>query len=149
MTDGYTITRTFDAPRELVYSMFTTPEHFSVWWGGDQVVVPLESITLDPREGGDWKSTMVGPDGAWTIDWVGTFHEATPYSRLSWDFTDDASNPQRDLITVDLTEVDGATEVVLSQTGGGLTPEQYLEARAGTDSFLSVMQQYLGRLQQN
>jgi uncharacterized protein YndB with AHSA1/START domain len=28
-----TISRVFDAPRELVYRAFTDPDHLAAWWG--------------------------------------------------------------------------------------------------------------------
>jgi uncharacterized protein YndB with AHSA1/START domain len=31
------ITRTFDAPRHLVYKAYTTPELIKRWWGGDRM----------------------------------------------------------------------------------------------------------------
>ena len=43
-----TITRAFDAPRELVWRAWTEPEHLARWWGTrglDDAAV--ESITID------------------------------------------------------------------------------------------------------
>lgn len=39
-TDGITITRVFDAPRELVFRAWTTPEQFAAWYGGDAPQFP-------------------------------------------------------------------------------------------------------------
>lgn len=144
--DGYIITRTFAAPRELVFDMFTQPEHFSVWWGGDQVTVPLESIVLDAQPGGAWKATMVG-DG-WTINWVGEFLEVDRPSRLVIAFSDEPG-PERDRFVITLEEAGDATELTLQQTGGHMDAAGYEQARQGTDGFLDVMQQLLGRLQHN
>lgn len=148
-TIGYTIDRVFAAPRDLVYSMFITPEHFSVWWGGNDVEVPLDSIEMDVRNGGSWKGTMVGPGNEWTINWGGEFREIDAPNHLVMAFTDDLSSPERDWFDVTFTHVDGGTRVVLSQLGGHLTPEQYEQTRVGTDSFLDAMETYLERLQQN
>ena len=57
------ITRVFDAPRDLVWTCWTDPEHFAAWWGPEHFTTPLESVEIDLRVGGTFKATMVGPDG--------------------------------------------------------------------------------------
>ena len=148
MTDlGYDIERTFDAPRALVWSMWTQPEHFSVWWGGTAMTVPLDLTTFDVRPGGLWKTTMVSPDGEFTINWVGEFREVDEPNRLVIAFTDDDSNPVRDTFTVILTEQGDTTHMLLQQRGGGLTAEQYEQAREGTAHFMDVMTEHLAAVQ--
>jgi uncharacterized protein YndB with AHSA1/START domain len=49
--------------------------------------------------------------------------------------------------TVTLTETDGKTELVVTQSGGNLTVEQYEQAKAGTAGFLDVMGELLDSLQ--
>ena len=56
------ITRDFDAPRELVWKVWTTPEHVSKWWGPRGFSTTIEF--MDVRPGGEWKHVMRGPDGA-------------------------------------------------------------------------------------
>lgn len=146
MTDlGYDIERTFDAPRDLVWKMWTDPQHFSYWWGGTAVDVPLESITFDVRPGGVWKAQMVGE--GWSIDWVGEFWEVDEPEKLVIAFTDDASNPARDTFTVVLTEHGDGTHMLLQQRGGNLTAEQYEQAREGTASFMDAMAERLAEVQ--
>jgi len=55
------IVRIFDAPRAVVFSMWTDPEKLAKWWGpeGNQVVL----CEIDPRPGGAMKVTDQGPDG--------------------------------------------------------------------------------------
>lgn len=55
------ITRTVNAPRELVWKVWTEPEHVSKWWGPNGFSTTIE--TMDVRPGGTWKHTMRGPDG--------------------------------------------------------------------------------------
>lgn len=146
MTDlGYDIERTFDAPRDLVWKMWTDPQHFSYWWGGTAVDVPLESITFDVRPGGVWRAQMVGE--GWSINWVGEFWEVDEPEKLVIAFTDDASNPARDTFTVVLTEQGGGTHMLLQQRGGNLTAEQYEQAREGTASFMDAMAERLAEVQ--
>jgi uncharacterized protein YndB with AHSA1/START domain len=55
------IEREFNAPRRLVWDAMTKAEHVAKWWGPRGFTTTVE--TMDFRVGGDWKLTMVGPDG--------------------------------------------------------------------------------------
>ena len=55
------ITRTFDAPRELVWEAWTNPKHVVNWWGPNGFSTTIEK--MDFRVGGVWKHVMHGPDG--------------------------------------------------------------------------------------
>lgn len=55
------ISRVLNAPRELVWTVFTEPEHIKNWWGPDGFTNTIES--MDVRPGGRWKFVMHGPDG--------------------------------------------------------------------------------------
>ena len=55
------ITRTFKAPIELVWKVWTDPQHIIHWWGPNGFTNTIE--IMDVREGGEWKLTMHGPDG--------------------------------------------------------------------------------------
>jgi len=55
------ITRIFDAPRELVFKMWTNPELVEKWWGPKDFTNPV--CTLDPWVGGSIRIVMRGPDG--------------------------------------------------------------------------------------
>jgi uncharacterized protein YndB with AHSA1/START domain len=54
-------TRTFDAPRELVWSLWTEPDHIAHWWGPNGFTNTIDE--MDVRPGGVWSFTMHGPDG--------------------------------------------------------------------------------------
>lgn len=55
------VTRVFDAPRELVFSMWTSAEHLGNWWGPRGFTITTYAI--DFRPGGEWRFVMHGPDG--------------------------------------------------------------------------------------
>jgi uncharacterized protein YndB with AHSA1/START domain len=136
-SEGLTITRTFAAPRELVFDAWTNPAHFAAWWGGKTVEVPADSVAMDVRPGGSWKATMLLPDDGRRIDWIGEYVEVDPPSRLVATISD--GSPERELLTVDLTEVDGGTQMVFRQGGGHLTAEQYEQTAAGYQQFFDAM----------
>ena len=54
-------TRVFDAPRELVFRMWTSAEHLAHWWGPHGFTLTTEAFEF--REGGEWRFVMHGPDG--------------------------------------------------------------------------------------
>jgi uncharacterized protein YndB with AHSA1/START domain len=54
-------TRTFDAPRELVWEVWTDPDHITNWWGPYGFTTTTSEYDLRP--GGKWLFTMRGPDG--------------------------------------------------------------------------------------
>jgi Activator of Hsp90 ATPase homolog 1-like protein len=43
----------------LVFKAWTEPEQFAEWWGPRGFSAPLETISLDPTPGGEWRATMV------------------------------------------------------------------------------------------
>lgn len=55
------ITRTFDAPRALVWKMWTDPAHVAVWWAPEHFTTPV--VRMDVRPGGAIHMVMRAPDG--------------------------------------------------------------------------------------
>jgi uncharacterized protein YndB with AHSA1/START domain len=56
-----TLTRTFDAPRELVFEAWTNPKHLVHWWGPNGFTTTVQEMDVKP--GGTWRLVMHGPDG--------------------------------------------------------------------------------------
>ncbi len=54
-------TRLFDAPRDLVFQMWTDPQHVGQWFGPTGFTITIHE--MDVRPGGAWRFTMHGPDG--------------------------------------------------------------------------------------
>ena len=55
------MTRTFEAPVELVWKVLTTPEYIKDWWGPEGFTNTIRE--MNPVTGGTWDFTMHGPDG--------------------------------------------------------------------------------------
>ncbi|MEP7169334.1 MAG: SRPBCC family protein [Bacteroidota bacterium] len=55
------ITRLINAPRELVWKMWTEPEHIKHWWGPNGFTNTI--FKMDVKPGGEWEFIMHGPDG--------------------------------------------------------------------------------------
>jgi uncharacterized protein YndB with AHSA1/START domain len=57
-----TITRVFDAPRELVFKAFTDPKLFGQWWGPRRYTNHIDKF--EARPGGLWRVVQRGEDGS-------------------------------------------------------------------------------------
>jgi uncharacterized protein YndB with AHSA1/START domain len=53
--------RLLDAPIELVWDVWTNPEHIKYWWGPNGY--NTTAAKMDVRAGGEWDLTMSGSDG--------------------------------------------------------------------------------------
>jgi uncharacterized protein YndB with AHSA1/START domain len=97
-------TRMFDAPRDLVFRMFTEMEHVVRWWGPRGFLITVHEMSVRP--GGVWRFVMHGPDGR---DYVNqnVFREVTAPSRIVYDH---ASGPPHRAV-IELAERRGKTEV--------------------------------------
>src|SRR5262245_2266894 len=81
--DQILITREFDAPKELVYKAFTTPELVKRWWHANRGEVTLAEIDL--RVGGKWRYLSVGtcPTGEdFEVGFHGEYLEIVPGERI-------------------------------------------------------------------
>ncbi|MBL7922523.1 MAG: SRPBCC family protein [Bacteroidia bacterium] len=55
------MSRLLNAPIELVWKVWTEPEHIAQWWGPNGFTNTI--YTMDIKPGGEWKFVMHGPDG--------------------------------------------------------------------------------------
>ena len=55
-----TLTRTFDAPRDLVFEVHSKCKHLMNWYGGEEW--PLSKCEMDFREGGRWTYCFKMPE---------------------------------------------------------------------------------------
>ena len=108
------ITREFDAPRELVYRAWTTPELVKRWWAGHRGEVT--SAEIDLRVGGTWRYVMVA-SGGHEIAFHGEFREVVPNERIVTTEVYEGGEPlpaaDEPLNLVTFTEVDGRTTLEL------------------------------------
>lgn len=74
------ITRSFDAPRRLVFEAHTIPAHVQRWLLGPQGwTMPVCEIDLRP--GGTWRYVWRHSDGS-EMEMSGVYQEIAPYERL-------------------------------------------------------------------
>ena len=91
-TRSLTITRDFDAPRDLVWRAWTDPEEMKKWWGPENYTSP--EIRIDLRVGGRYVNCMRSPEGEdyWS---TGVYTEIVAPERLACtdSFADADGNP--------------------------------------------------------
>jgi uncharacterized protein YndB with AHSA1/START domain len=73
------LTRTFDAPRDLVFKLWTDPKHIQHWWGPEGFTTTVH--VMDVRAGGAWRYSMRGPDGN-DYPFNGEFIQVVPPEKL-------------------------------------------------------------------
>jgi uncharacterized protein YndB with AHSA1/START domain len=129
MRHEITITRTLDAPRDLVWKAFTEPEYYKRWFGPKEFTTPVARI--DPRVGGEIFYCMRSPEGK---DYCGkgVYREVVSPERIvvTDSFTDEEGNtvsasyygmsadwPLELLVTITLEEEDGKTCLTLTHSG--------------------------------
>ena len=54
------ISRTLNAPIDLVWEVWTKPEHIANWWGPNGFTNTITKMEVTP--GGEWDLVMHGPD---------------------------------------------------------------------------------------
>ena len=88
------IERSFDAPVELVWQMWTAPEHFAAWYGPDGATVPVAQ--MDVRVGGTrlLRMDVQTPGGPRQMWFTGEYREVVENERLVYteSMSDEKSN---------------------------------------------------------
>jgi uncharacterized protein YndB with AHSA1/START domain len=110
------IKRRVAAPRERVFQAWTKAEQLQRWFfpivDGD--AVPQAEVDL--RVGGRYHITMHAPDGNITAMVGGTYYEVYPPEKLVFSWVWEAPEPEASetLVTVELHEVEGETEIIVT-----------------------------------
>ena len=128
--DAIVIERIFEAPIELIWQMWTDPEHFKNWYGPTGFTVPV--VEMDVRVGGKHLVCMASPDGSMKMWTTGEYTEVVPTERLV--YTDSPADengnlvspsaigmpdgyPQTTEVTVQLADLGGRTKMVMTHAG--------------------------------
>lgn len=107
--------RTFDAPRELLFGMWTDEKHFSQWCAPARF--EITDSRVDARRGGVWWSLMRAPDGE-ECRVSGVYREVAPPERLVFTYaheTPDGERGPETLVTVTFEAQGKRTRLTLHQ----------------------------------
>ena len=128
--DAVVIERTFDGAVDLIWLMWTDPEHFKKWYGPKGFTVPVAE--MDMRVGGKRLVCMASPDGSMKMWTTGEYIEIVPNERLV--YTDSPADengnvvspsamgmpdgyPATTEVTVLLEDLGGRTKMVMTHAG--------------------------------
>ena len=130
--DSVVIERTFDAPVERVWQLWTDPEQFKEWYGPSGATITVADF--DVRVGGTRKVCMEveSPAGAMVMWFVGKHLEVVEHQRLTYTeaMADEAGNtispaqrgmpaehPTMTEVRVQFAAEDGRTRMVMTHVG--------------------------------
>jgi uncharacterized protein YndB with AHSA1/START domain len=100
------LSRLFDAPREVLFKIITTPELIPQWWGPGYLTTTVERMEVRP--GGTWRFIQHDADGN-QYAFHGVYHEVKAPERLVYTFEFEGMPGHALLETITLEEVDGKT----------------------------------------
>jgi len=130
--DAVMIERSFDAPVDLIWQMWTDPEHFKAWYGPDGATIPVAK--MDVRVGGTRLVCMEvqSPGGPMQMWFTGEYREVVHNERLVYteSMSDENGNvssspdmgmpeghPTTTEVRVALEDVGGRTKMVMTHAG--------------------------------
>jgi uncharacterized protein YndB with AHSA1/START domain len=106
------LTRTFDAPRKLVFQVWTDPNHLAQWWGPRGFTTQIRQMEVKP--GGAWHYVMRAPDGN-EYPFDGVYVDVVEPERLVFDGSIHGSPEQRVWTEVTFTDRGDKTQVRVRQ----------------------------------
>ena len=134
------ITRTFDAPRSLVWAAFTDPKHLPRWQTGPEgFTMPVCEIDLRP--GGSWHYVWRNAQGR-EFGAMGTYREVDPPKRI---VTVTGANGEENTSTTTFAEEHGRTTVTntLFFASRASRDQAVGLAKFGTESSYARLDSYL------
>lgn len=132
MTDHVSIERTFDAPVERVWQMWTDADHFAAWYGPMGAEVTIAEMDVEVGGTRHLCMAMETPNGPMQMWFVGEFTEIVEHERLVYtDSMSDADgnvlspaqmgmpegHPETTEVVVELASVDGKTRMTMTHVG--------------------------------
>jgi uncharacterized protein YndB with AHSA1/START domain len=147
-------TRTLKAPRELVFEVWTNPNHVIHWWGPNGFTNTIQEMSVKP--GGVWRFMMHGPDGTDYPNKI-VFKEVIKPSLLTyyhgWDVEDLKNDPRTFEVTVIFEAKGKTTELTMkmlfkSKEEVDKVVEKY-GAVEGNKQTMDKLEEYLHRFDEN
>ncbi|ACX66113.1 SRPBCC domain-containing protein [Paenibacillus sp. FSL H8-0457] len=147
---GLLLSRVFNAPRELVFKVWTDPEHFGKWWGPQGF--SLDVIKMDVRPGGMFLGCQKSPDGSQAMWGKFVYQEVIEPEKLVFiqSFSDEEGNtirapfnanwPLEIMNIITFEEIDGKT--TLTMQGGPVNATA--EELAAFDEMAPMVKQGFG-----
>jgi glutathione S-transferase len=133
-----TIKRTFDAPRERVFSAFTNVDLLRQWFGAPRMEVG--EVTFDARNGGRYRIAMKAPDGEeYNVGGVISEFRAPEHFAYTFRWEEDDKSSERDtFVSFDFIDRGKQTEMVMTHSNLASEPSRESHA-SGWNSALDKL----------
>lgn len=105
-------TRILDAPRDLVWEVWTTPAHIKEWWGPNGFSLTTKSMNVEPGKIWDFIMHGMGRDWVNKIEYV----EVKKPSLLSYKHSGEKSEDYNFTVSISFAEVEGKTLLTMKST---------------------------------
>ncbi len=148
------ITRVFNAPRELVFKVWTDPKHVAQWWGPKGFTTRVTE--LDLRPGGQSRYVMISPDGA-EYPVKGVFREILPPEKIittdefdeGFEKVMNADLPKGIVMTAIFEDLAGKTKLtlrIMHESVAERRKHEEMGVVAGWNSSLECLNEYLTKM---
>ena len=105
-------TRILDAPRDLVWEVWTTPAHIKEWWGPNGFSLTTKSMNVESGKIWDFIMHGMGRDWVNKIEYV----EVKKPSLLSYKHSGEKSEDYNFTVSISFAEVEGKTLLTMKST---------------------------------
>jgi uncharacterized protein YndB with AHSA1/START domain len=134
--------RVFDAPRALVWEVWTDPKHLAHWWGPEGFTLTDHGMAVKP--GGTWSLTLHGPDG---VDWPNhiEYLEVRAPEFLAYDHGSAPGDAETFRVTAEFIDLGNRTKIVntIVCRSAGHADEVRRHAEWGHESTWNRLEAYL------
>lgn len=140
-----TITRVFDAPRELVWQAWTDPVQIAQWWGPRGISTPLDKIHLELRPGGAANLVMVDDATGEEYPNTGTYVEVVEPERLVWRDDGFPDGTGAGVVTVTFADLGGGKTQLTVHAVADFTDELRRGAELGWGTMFDKLAEFVAR----
>ena len=131
-TKDVQIERTFEAPLDLIWSMWTEAEHFANWYGPMGATIPVAKMDVQVGGSRHIGMAMETPNGPMEMFFVGEYREIDPKTRLVYtegmadadgnpltaeQMGMPAGTPMETSVIVELEDLGSSTKMVMTHVG--------------------------------
>ena len=129
--EAVVIERVLDAPINLVWQMWTDPEHFKHWYGPAGATIPVAKMDLRVAGTRTVCMEMQTPNGLMQMWFTGEYREVVEHRRLVYTesmcdehgaISSPPGHPDTTEVTVELEDVGGRTKMVLTHAASPRLP---------------------------
>jgi len=144
-----TIRHVLQAPRALVFKVWTDPKHLAQWWGPKGFTNPVCEVDLRP--GGAIRIHMRGPDGT-VYPMLGEYSEVVEPERLVFvsSALDKDGHPLFEVVTtITFVEMGASTKLTMHAIASKIKPEgkQHIEGmEEGWKQSIARLDEYVTRI---